>query len=1098
MSDIAEWLGSLGLRKYADAFATNAIDFDVLAELSDADLRDIGIAAVGDRKRLLSAIAALGTKSQVDQLASPERPTADKREVVVLFADIVGYTALTQRFDTEELHSVLDRYFRLADNILKAHGGHIDKHIGDSVMAVFGAPLASGNDAERALLAAIRLRDQAHSIELPDRSPLCVHIGMASGSVLASRTGSEYFEEYTVTGDAVNLAARLVAVAQAGEIVVSDRLRRELGDMLTTEAMGGIALRGIAEDQQVHKVLGVKAGRGRSDRPIVGRQAELDQFDRGLTRTIRDRRGMVVLVRGEAGIGKTRLTQEFLRKAADLGCRSLHVAVLDFGASDGREPIIKLARALVGMDQSTDEPTADFESILRDCSPEPELRPHVYDLLGLPQPENLAAVFAAMDNDTRVRGRRAVFRNLVGAAASSQAICLAIEDIHWATRSFVELLAVVASAAVRLPLAVVLTTRPESDPLDHAWRTQSAGITLTTLDLAALQDEDAQALAAGFTGVSAKTVERCIARAGGHPLFLEQLLLHASDGADEEVPGSVASLVLSRLDRLSPRDKRAAQAAAVLGQRFSLEVLRHTLGHSSYDCTPLLDAHIVGRDGEDLRFVHALVRDGAYASLLRAARVALHLQATDWYESRDTVLWAAHLEQADDARAGDALLSAARGLFSSYQAGRALPLVERALARGGLAEEFSAHQLKTTLLRELGRITDADAAAGTAISIAKSADQRCDALHDRANVARLAGRFDDALRHLDEAEAEVGSDKARLAAIWYMRGNILFPLARAEECRAAHQRALELAVEIGSTEAEARAHSGLGDAFYMAGRFRTGGRHFRRAVEIARAHGYTRVEVSNLFMIALVALHDEPADQALLLADKAISAARAIGDLRAEGWAWSVRSGLLHRVGDWVLLKKAGEEFRRCGISAGSPLIEMNGLSVVARAAGLEGDEAGGLPMLREVLAFARKSAMRFFGPIVLGAIARFTKDPGEAEAAIVEAEAALSLGCVSHAHLFYREDLIQKYLASEDWDGVERNAAALEEFARAEPFTFSQTVSAYGHALVRFGRGYRGDELAGQLRALRRTIAELGWVSYLGPLDAAIAEFGKKLEGLQ
>ena len=176
----------------------------------------------------------------------------------------------------------------------------------------------------------------------------------------------------------------------------------------------------------------------------------------------------------------------------------------------------------------------------------------------------------------------------------------------------------------------------------------------------------------------------------------------------------------------------------------------------------------------------------------------------------------------------------------------------------------------------------------------------------------------------------------------------------------------------------------------------------------------------------------------------------------------------------------------------------MNGLSAVALAACLEGDQAGGLPMLREVLAFARKSGMRFFGPNVLGTIARFTKDPGEAEAAIAEAEAALSLGCVSHAHLSYRHDLIQKYLASEDWDGVERNAAALEEFARAEPFTFSQTMSAYGHALARFGRGNRGDELAGQLRALRRTIAELGWVSYLGPLDAAIAEFGKKCEGLQ
>jgi tetratricopeptide (TPR) repeat protein len=640
-------------------------------------------------------------------------------------------------------------------------------------------------------------------------------------------------------------------------------------------------------------------------------------------------------------------------------------------------------------------------------------------------------------------------------------------------------------------VALVLTTRPESDPIDRAWRSQSAGIALTTLDLSALHDEDAQALAAGFIGVSPTTVERCIARAGGHPLFLEQLLLHASDAEEDEVPGSVASLVLSRLDRLSTPDKQAAQAAAVLGQRFSLEVLRHTLRDPGYDCAPLLDAHIIRRDGDNLLFVHALVRDGGYASLLRSTRAALHRQAADWYESRDTLLWAEHLEQADDARAGDALVLAARGLLSTYQPGRALPLMERALARSGLDDEFGAHQLKTTLLRDLGRLGDADAAAGAAIAIARSSEERCDALHARAGVARIAGRFDDALRLLDQAEGEAGSDKPRLASVHYMRGNVLFPLGRAEECRAAHQRALELAIETGSTETEASAHSGLGDASYMAGRMRTAGHHFRRAVEHARAHGYTRVEVSNLFMIAVVAAYDGPADEALVLFEEAVSAARAIGDLRAEGFAWLSKAEMLNRAGDNVGMKEAGEEARRCGGLAGSPLIEKAGLAVAASVACLEGDLAGGLPRLREVLAFARKSAMKFYGPNTLGAIARFTNDPAEAEAAVAEAEAALSLGCVSHANLLYREALIHGCLASKDWDAVEKNATALEEFARAEPFTFSETVSAYGYALARFGRGNRSDELADQLRALSRTIAELGWVRYLGPLDAAIAEFG-------
>jgi hypothetical protein len=222
-----------------------------------------------------------------------------------------------------------------------------------------------------------------------------------------------------------------------------------------------------------------------------------------------------------------------------------------------------------------------------------------------------------------------------------------------------------------------------------------------------------------------------------------------------------------------------------------------------------------------------------------------------------------------------------------------------------------------------------------------------------------------------------------------------------------------------------------------------------------------------------------------------VSAARAIGDLRAEGWAWGIRGEILNRAGDNVGMTEAAEETRQCGISAGSPLIEMNGLSHAALAACLEGDLAGGLPRLREVLAFARQSTMKFFGPNALGLLARFTNDPAEAEAAVAEAEAALLLGCLSHAHLFYRETMVHRFLASKDWDSVESNAAALDEFARAEPFTYSQTMSAYGHALAQFGRGNRSEELAGQLGALRRTIAELGWVRYLVPLDAAIAEFG-------
>jgi class 3 adenylate cyclase len=229
--DLSAWLRNLGLSQYEQAFRDNAIEPDVLVQLTAEDLKELGVALVGHRRKLLDAIGALRA-SQVPAdddardsrmlSASPVDAIGERRQVTVLFADLAGYTAWGQQLDAEEVHALLEQFFDCADRAVQEHGGRIDKHIGDCVMGVFGAPVAHGDDAERAARAALAIRAAVPEVSARVRRPIGVHIGVAGGQVVASRTGSASHSEYTVTGDTVNLASRLTAAAEAGEILTSD------------------------------------------------------------------------------------------------------------------------------------------------------------------------------------------------------------------------------------------------------------------------------------------------------------------------------------------------------------------------------------------------------------------------------------------------------------------------------------------------------------------------------------------------------------------------------------------------------------------------------------------------------------------------------------------------------------------------------------------------------------------------------------------------------------------------------------------------------------------------------------------------------------
>ena len=249
--DITQWLEGLGLGQYAQAFAENDIDFDVLPRLSDDHLEKLGL-SLGDRLRLLDAVTALASDAPtpalpdaMSQSTDAIANTGERRRVAVLFVDLVGFTRLSNATDPEEVHDLLGTYFEAVDRVVIDHGGHIDKHIGDAVMGVFGAPISHGNDTERAVRAALEVHSALEEITRNLGREFRAHIGIATGEVVASGTGSSDHREYTVTGSSVNLASRLVSVAQPGETLLSDAARREVAQIADCTLHGEVSVKGF-------------------------------------------------------------------------------------------------------------------------------------------------------------------------------------------------------------------------------------------------------------------------------------------------------------------------------------------------------------------------------------------------------------------------------------------------------------------------------------------------------------------------------------------------------------------------------------------------------------------------------------------------------------------------------------------------------------------------------------------------------------------------------------------------------------------------------------------------------------------------------------
>ena len=1117
--NIRDWLTGLGFADYGDAFAENEIDDEALRELDGDDLKELGVAKLGHRKKILVAIAALrdGAAGNVNAAcgeaasptittdSAPTSPTAtradgDRRQVTVLFADLTGFTQLGARLDAEETHALLNAFFDIADGVIANYGGRVDKHIGDNVMAVFGAPVAHTNDPERAIRAALELHGEMPGLSKQLSETLSVHIGLASGEVIASNTGSADHQEYTVTGDSVNLASRLSDLAEAGQTLISGDHHAAIIDIVDAESIGLVNIDGLEHPVETWRVSGLRTDGARSRQiDFVGRDTQLRQFAGGLEACLASGRGESIHVRGEPGIGKSRLVEEFKHQAEARGFTCHTGQALDFGVGRSPDAIRQIVRSLLGLAHNADIATRQENADLAIGTDRVPVgwRVFLYDLLDLPLSADQHAIFDAMDNAERNRGRRETVARMVGQGASHQPLMIIAEDLHWATPSIIHDLGEIATAVAGAPALLVMTSRLEEDPIGQgqAWRTAAKGTPLTTMDLAPLHADEARQLAAQVVDAHTAFAQNCVKRAEGNPMFLEQLLRNIGDNMEDNIPASVHRVVLARVDNLDEADRDALQAASIIGQRFSLDLVQHLTGDPSYTGDGLVAHQMIRPDDGSFVFTHALIRQCVYSSMLKARVGALHLEGAQWYSGRDLILRAEHLDRAGHADAAQAYADAARAEAKTLHLEQALELVENGLAV--VSDTNTKAQLylqQGEFIRDSGQPGQSISSYEAALDTTTNDEIRCLAWIGLAAGRRVTDDYDGALAALQKAEiAAIANDlHVALSQIHYYRGNLYFPLGRVEDCLIEHQKALQFAQAAASGGNEARALSGLGDAYYSLGQMETALNYFRRCIDLCAELGLARIAVGTQYMVAWTLLYQNDVEGSARQAREAVAQANRARHQRAEMVA--------HLTTARARIEQAQYEKALSHVARGRALAESLGANrfqpfltiFEARAKLASGAPRAEIaPMVREALKISAETGITFLGAWLNSTLAQTLDDEPAVQAALAEGERLLADGCVGHNYYGFYADAMQISLDRKAWDEVSRYAELLREYMSAEPLPWADYRIRRAEALARAGQaGPDGpdDETRELLGGLSAEGRESGLAHMLIDIEAALA----------
>ena len=1011
--DVADWLRGLGLEQYAVAFRDNDIGGELLAELTAEDLIGLGITSIGHRRRMLAAIAALCTKESVASIASEASPDrAERRQLTVMFCDLVGSTELAARLDPEDLRTVIGQYHRALAKTVAPFDAFIAKYMGDGAIVYFGYPTAHEDDAERAVRAALALINE----EIIDAagSKLRFRVGIATGlAVVGDMIGIGVAQEENVIGETPNLAARLQALAEPGTILIDYDTRRLIGGLFELIDLGPQEMRGFGDRKRVWQIVeegqitdrfeALRSG----ETPLVGRNEELDLLLRRWSRA-KAGQGRVVLLGGEPGIGKSRLTAALRQRVECEPHTRLRYFCLPHHQDSALHPFIAHLERASGFDRGdTAEAKVDKLLTLIGQTAKPDDISLIAEMMSLPG----GGRYRPLDLSPQRRKERtlaALLRQLEGLAAR-QPVLMIIEDLHWIDPTSRDLLDLTIERIKLLPVLLIGTYRPEFLP-PWAGQPQVTVITLNRLN----REEGAalvQQLAGNFGSLPGNIVDEILERTDGVPLFVEELTKAVVEAGTDRgeaavsgvppysfaVPATLHASLLGRLDRLGAAAKQVAQVGAAIGRDFSYELLSAAC-HLSEPALQnalrrLADSGLVFERGApptaEYLFKHALVQDIAYSTLLRGPRQALHRRIAEALEERLPALIKMRPQ-------------IAAHHFS--EAGVADKAVAYWHLAGKLSVTKSAVQEATTQLRRGLRLLDGLAEGGGRKQLELD-------IHVTLTAALIGakGYTDPELVTVLERAQQLVADIESVGSpqhfsVLYGLWAAYYVAGKPEPARVQALDFLSLAEAGSDSRPLLIGHRLLATAMMMSGNYQCALPHIEMAVSLYRPEEHREftfpygqdIGVSAFVYLSWALWHHGYPDQSARATERALEYCRQLGHAYTHSYAlWHIGMAAIfaRRVAD------AGTYANDCiGLASehGFPIWAAYGRIFQGWVAAQKGDPLIGIARIREGLSAAEATGSRAFEPCVLGLLAEALAVAGEVEEGIAVVNDALSRSAAS------------------------------------------------------------------------------------------------------